>query len=155
MDNALKYITLAAAIILLMTSPAHALSCAMPQMSAEVVEGSAVIFEGEVTQKRELTETERESLIKQGLATKGGDMANVKAYEFKVLRGWKNAEEGQTVLVLRNTYWGDGFATEGAYLVVARDYGGFYEAPLCGNTLPSQSATDQIDFLLNYNEKAE
>lgn len=153
MNNWLKYLALVGAVILLTTSPAHALSCAAPSMNATVYDNSAIIFEGMVKTKRELTRAERESLSKQGLMTKGGDMTNLRAYEFTVTTGWKNAQPGQEVTILRNTYWGDGFAGDRAYLVVARDYGGFFEAPLCGNTMPSQSAQAQIEFLTKHTAK--
>ncbi len=115
---------------------AHALSCVEPVMNESVVEGAAVIFEGVTGRHRALSRAEKAALGAAGAVPLGGGMVDLKVFDFTVTKGWKGTEEGQEIQILRNTYWGDSFATVGLYLVVGVQAArGLYLAPLCGNTM--------------------
>lgn len=105
-------------------------------MNDSVIVGAAVIFEGVTGQGRALTRTEASALKVAGVATSGGDFSDLKVFEFTVTKGWKATARGQKIEVIRNTYWGDSFASPGPYLVVGvQGIDGLYVAPLCGNTM--------------------
>ncbi len=114
----------------------HALSCVEPVMNESVVAGAAVIFEGVTGRHRALSRAENAALDAAGVVPLGGGIVDLKVFDFTVTKGWKGTAEGQEIQVLRNTYWGDSFATEGLYLVVGVQAAhGLYLAPLCGNTM--------------------
>jgi hypothetical protein len=122
---------------------ALALSCVAPTMNESVVEGAVVIFEGMTSRDRRLRRAEKAALKAAGLAPLGGGIDDLRVFEFTVTKGWKGAVDGQEIQVLRNTYWGDSFATEGLYLVVGvQAVGDLYLAPLCGNTVYLGGAGD-------------
>ena len=77
------------------------------------------------------------------IEAKGGSIKDLRVYTFTVTHGWKGAAKGQSVEVLFNSYWGDGFAEGVAYLVVSpRQVGKLFWAPLCGHTLDVKHAAD-------------
>ncbi len=122
---------------------ALALSCVAPTMNESVVEGAEVIFEGLTSRDRRLRRAEKAALKAAGLAPLGGGIDDLRVFQFTVTKGWKGAVDGQEVQVLRNTYWGDSFATAGLYLVVGvQAVDDLYLAPLCGNTMYFGTARD-------------
>lgn len=114
--------------VLLSGVPAHALSCAPPQLTQHTLESAAAIFEGVVVADRRddvnIVPGSEEALDK-----------NV-TYSFLVSKAWKGVTDGETVNVRRNIYWGDGFQMGKAYLVFAerKDQEGVFLAGLCGLT---------------------
>ncbi len=123
----------------------HALSCLQPVMNESVVEGAAVIFEGVTGRHRALSRAEKAALGAAGVVPLGGGIADLKVFQFTVTKGWKGTADGQSVQVLRNTYWGDSFATEGLYLVVGvQAADDLYLAPLCGNTMYLGATGDSV-----------
>ncbi len=92
---------------------ALALSCVAPTMNESVVEGAEVIFEGLTSRDRRLRRAEKAALKAAGLAPLGGGIDDLRVFQFTVTKGWKGAVDGQEIQVLRNTYWGDSFATAG------------------------------------------
>ncbi len=143
----MKNLSAAALVLLAMLfyapGNALALSCVALTMNESVVEGAAVIFEGITGKGRRLTRAEAAALDALGVAPLGGGIANLKVFQFTVTKGWKGAVDGQEIQVLRNTYWGDSFATTGLYLVVGvQAVDDLYLAPLCGNTMYLGAAGD-------------
>lgn len=120
---------------------AHALSCAPPQHTKHSVDNAAAIFEGVVVGDR-----------REDVNIKPGDTValdkNV-SYSFLVSRAWKGVTDGETVVVRRNVYWGDGFQMGGTYLVFAerRDTDGVLVAGLCGLTGGLEYADETRKFL--------
>jgi hypothetical protein len=146
---ALPMKNLSAAVLILLASlffalgAAHALSCVAPTMNQSAVEGAAVIFEGVTGKGRRLSRAEAAGLDAAGLTTLGGGIADLRVFDFTVTKAWKGAADGQSVLVLRNTYWGDSFAGAWPYLVVGVQVAdNLYLSPLCGNTTRLSAAAD-------------
>lgn len=120
---------------------AYALSCMPPVMNESAVQAAAVIFEGVAGSRRRLSRAEAAAPDVARVIAEGGGIANLRVFEFTVTRGWKAAAKGQRIQVLRNTYWGDGFAAEESYLVFGdRRIDDFYVAPMCGHTVYLRSA---------------
>ena len=140
--NKLSVIALVLAV-LRVSAPgsAYALSCVPPVMNESVVESAAIIFEGVAGPRRRLSRAEAAVLDAANVIAEGGGIENLRVFEFTVTKGWKEATKGQRIQVLRNTYWGDGFAAEESYLMLAdRRIGDIYLAPLCGPTVYLRSA---------------
>lgn len=135
-----------AAVVLGVYSPgaAFGLSCMEPSLDETVIDGAVMIFEGIAGPERPLDSSEEEAIRKQGLEFIGGGTGDLRVSTFTVARGWKGAEAGQTVDVLRNNYWGDRFPEGRAYLVVSpRQVGDLFLSPLCGNTVNLNYAADR------------
>ncbi len=125
---------------------AHALSCAPPVMTEETMMAAAVIFEGTVTASEETDEQP----ASKGMGGKSG------LYTFTVKSAWKGVKAGDSVTVLRNTYWGDGFSKDVDYLVVAHKNGEQLEAHLCGLSMQLDQAAKPLEFLKKHiKDKAE
>lgn len=122
---------------------AFGLSCMPPRMDETVIDAAVMIFEGITGPKRLLNYRERATVRKHGFIQAGGGIGDLRVYGFTVTRGWKGVATGQSVNVLFNTYWGDGFAAGEAYLVVSpQQVGALFAAPLCGSTANLKYATD-------------
>ena len=123
--------------VILVLSPitAFALSCAVPRLNEQIISDADIIFEGVVISKRELGFLEKLSLSVQ---IRGGDVTDLRVYDFAVTHGWKGAMAGQNIKIVRNTYWGDGFRVKDTpYLVVStKKVKDFYYVHLCGPTMP-------------------
>ena len=131
---------------------ACALDCTAPVMSQEAFDASAAVFEGEAQEGRELSAQELQAFREAGIATntKGGELAEMRAYTFVVLKAHKGGLSEETVEVARNIYWGDGFAAGGGYLIVSpQKVGGLYLAPLCGHSISLDRAREMgtLEFL--------
>ncbi len=130
-----------ALFVLLSGAPAHALSCAAPQLTAHTLESAAAIFEGVVVADRRddvnIVPGAEEALDK-----------NV-SYSFLVSKAWKGVTDGETVTVRRNVYWGDGFHMGKAYLVFAerKDQDGVFLSGLCGLTTELEHADEYQKWL--------
>ncbi len=122
---------------------AFGLSCARLSLDETAIDAAIMIFEGTAGPKRTLDFRERQAVRRHGFNTKGGGTGDLRVYGFAVTRGWKGAATGQSVDVLFNTYWGDGFAEGEAYLVVSpRRVGSLFWAPLCGHTIDMRYAAN-------------
>jgi len=122
----------------------YALSCAPPVLDEMIIGDSDVIFEGIAGGGRELTDKEKSALNSENITTKGGSTSDMKAYEFTVVRGWKGAENGDKILIMRNTYWGDGFPQGESYFILSsKKIDNFYITPLCGHSMHIKHAVDQ------------
>ena len=116
----------------------YGLSCARPKLDKRAIESAAMIFEGVAGAKRRLNAHEKLLVRNHPIRQRGGRIENLRVYRFHVTRGWKGALSRQTINVLFNTTWGDGFAKGGSYLVVSpRNLGKLAWAPLCGHTTDS------------------
>jgi hypothetical protein len=125
---------------------ARALSCAPPEMDADVFSGSVAIFIGRMVNDRPPSKPERQALEVRGLA--GIDPDKIRLFGFSVSRAWKGVTPGQRVIVARDTYWGDSFSREVSYLVVAESSAGdILITALCGNTQHLDHAGPQIERL--------
>ncbi len=128
---------------LLLPSAAYGLSCARPSLDEAAIDAAVVIFEGTAGPKRALDSREEAVIRTDALEAIGGSLKDLRVYSFTVTQGWKGATAGQSVEVLFNTYWGDGFAEGEAFLVVSpRQVGNLFWAPLCGHTIDMRSAAD-------------
>lgn len=122
----------------------YALSCAPPVWDDMILESADVVFEGIAGKERELTLKEKTALTSTPLSVEKGRMNDIKIYPFTVVRGWKGIKNGDTILILRNTYWGDSFLEEENYFILSsKKIGDFYVAPLCGHSMPIKYAQDQ------------
>ena len=132
-----------AALGLLLPGAAFGLSCARPSLDKTAIDAAIMIFEGTAGPKRSLDFRERAAVRRHAIEAKGGRTEDLRVYSFTVTRGWKGAATGQSVDVLFNSYWGDGFAEGEAYLVVSpRQVGNLFWAPLCGHTIDVRHAAD-------------
>ncbi len=132
-----------AALGLFLPGAAFGLSCARPSLDETAIDAAIMIFEGTAGPKRSLNFRERAVVRMHAIEAKGGRIEDLKVYSFTVTRGWKGAATGQSVDVLFNSYWGDGFAEGEAYLVVCpRQVGNLFWAPLCGHTIDMRYAGD-------------
>ena len=128
---------------LLLPSAAFGLSCARPSLDEAAIDAAVVIFEGTAGPKRALDSREEAVIRPDALEAIGGSLKDLRVYSFTVTQGWKGAARGQTVDVLFNSYWGDGFAGGEAYLVVSpRHVGNLFWAPLCGHTIDLRYAAE-------------
>jgi hypothetical protein len=126
---------------LLLPSAAYGLSCARPSLDEAAIDAAVVIFEGTAGPKRSLDSRERAVIRTDALEAIGGSLKDLGVYSFTVTQGWKGATAGQSVEVLFNTYWGDGFAEGEAFLVVSpRQAANLFWAPLCGHTIDMRTA---------------
>ena len=131
------------ALVLVLPGPASALSCAAPILDEPVVDAAVMIFEGTAGRDRRLSSREKAAVRKHAVRTIGGGTGDLRVYSFVVTRGWKGATPGQSVDVLINGYWGDGFAEGEAYLVVSpQQVGTLFLSPLCGHTVDIGYAAD-------------
>ncbi len=139
-----RYLAIAVvALGLFSPGAAFGLSCARPPLDETAIDAAIMIFEGTAGVKRSLDFRERAAVRRHAIEAKGGRSGDLKVYSFKVTRGWKGAATGQSVDVLFNGYWGDGFAEGEAYLVVSpRRVGNLFWAPLCGHTKDVRYAAD-------------
>jgi len=124
---------------------AKALSCADPVLDAAVIETSALIFEGTVIEKT--------GEVNTFIPKKGGSLNDLKGYQFKITKLWKGDISGDTVDIVRNAYWGDGFHIGSSYLVVANKIDGQYLSAICGHTRPIDHAENKIDTLKKHYRK--
>ena len=132
-----------AALGLFLPGAAFGLSCARPILDEPAIDAAIVIFEGTSGPKRSLDLLERTGVRIRPLEARGGTIEDLRVYSFTVTRGWKGVAKGQSVDVLFNSYWGDGFAEGEAYLVVSpQQVGNLYWAPLCGHTIDLRHAAD-------------
>ncbi len=132
-----------AALGLFLPDAAFGLSCARLGLDKTAIDAAVVIFEGTAGSKRSLSFRERAVVRMHAIEAKGGSIKDLRVYTFTVTHGWKGAAKGQSVEVLFNSYWGDGFAEGVAYLVVSpRQVGKLFWAPLCGHTLDVKHAAD-------------
>ncbi|MDX1402208.1 MAG: hypothetical protein R3245_09825 [Kiloniellales bacterium] len=128
---------------LLLPGPAFALSCARPSLDQSAIDAAVMIFEGIAGPKRALAPGERKAVKSGAVGAIGGGLEDFGVYRFEVTKGWKGADFGQSVQVLFNNYWGDGFSEGGSYLVVAtQQIGDLFWAPLCGHTIDVKHAAD-------------
>ena len=126
---------------LLLPSAAFGLSCARPSLDEAAIDAAVVIFEGTAGPKRALDSREEAVIRPDALEAIGGSLKDLRVYSFTVTHGWKGATAGQSVEVLFNTYWGDGFAEGEAFLVVSpRQVANLFWAPLCGHTIDMRTA---------------
>ncbi len=132
-----------ATLALVLPGTAFGLSCARPSLNEVAIDAATMIFEGIAGPKRLLGSRERANVRMQTLGSKGGTTEDLRVYSFTVTRGWKGTTTGQSVDVLFNTYWGDGFAEDEAYLVVStRQVGNLAWAPLCGHSIDMMHAAE-------------
>ncbi len=132
-----------AALGLFLPGAAFGLSCARPSLDEAAIDAAILIFEGTAGPKRSLDFRERAAVRMNAIEAKGGRTEDLRVYSFTVTRGWKGAVTGQSIDVLFNSYWGDGFAQGEAYLVVSpRQVGNLFWAPLCGHTIDVRHAAD-------------
>ena len=132
-----------AALGLVLSGAAFARSCVRPSLDETAVAAAVVIFEGIAGPKRLLGIRERAVVRTDAIVAKGGRTEDLRAYGFMVTRGWKGATRGQSVDVLFNTYWGDGFAEGESYLVVSpRQVKNLFWTPLCGHTIVLRHAAE-------------
>ncbi len=132
-----------AALGLISPGAAFGLSCARPSLDETAIAAAIMIFEGTAGPKRSLDRRERAAVRRHAIEAKGGRTEDLRVYRFAVTRGWKGATRGQSVDVLFNTYWGDGFAEGGAYLVVSpRQVKNLFWTPLCGHTIDLRHAAE-------------
>lgn len=128
---------------LLLPNEAIALSCARPNLDETAIEAAVMIFEGTAGSERRLGFRERAVVRLHGIKGRGGTTEDLKVYSFTVTRGWKGTAAGQSVEVLFNSYWGDGFAEGKSYLVVSpQQVGKFFWSPLCGHTIDVKYAAE-------------
>lgn len=128
---------------LLLPSATFGLSCARPSLDQAAIDAAVVIFEGTAGSKRSLDSREKAVIRTDVIEAIGGSLKDLRVYSFTVTQGWKGATAGQSVEVLFNTYWGDGFAEGEAYLVVSpQQVGSLFWAPLCGHTIDMRTAAD-------------
>ena len=126
----------AMALSLLLPNAAFGLSCARPNLTEAVIKSSVLIFEGTAGPKRPLNLRERGAVTLSAIKGKGGTIKDLRVYRFTVTHGWKGTSTGETVDLLFNSYWGDGFAEGEAYLVVSpQQIGRLFWSPLCGHTI--------------------
>lgn len=130
----------------MLPSAAHALSCVEPVMDEQAIESAAAIFEGTVVAVQ--SEMSRDNPSKM-------DVSGV--YAFKVTKAWKGVEEGATVEIGRNIYWGDGFKEGVEYLIVAEsEQNGMLVAGLCGLSGRLEHAGKSLEYLKkHYGAKGE
>ena len=132
-----------AVVGLLLPSAAFGLSCARQSLDEAAIDAAVVIFEGTAGAKRSLDSREKAVIRTDVIESIGGSLKDLRVYSFTVTRGWKGATAGQSVDVLFNSYWGDGFAEGEAYLVVSpRQVGTLFWVPLCGHTIDMRAAAD-------------
>ncbi len=132
-----------AALSLISPGAAFGLSCARPSLDETAIDAAIMIFEGTAGPKRSLDFRDRAAVRTHAIDAIGGGTEDLRVYRFAVTRGWKGAARGQSVDVLFNSYWGDGFAEGGAYLVVSpRQVGNLFWAPLCGHTIDVRYAAE-------------
>lgn len=137
---------LVVALGLLLPGAAFGLSCAAPRLDETAVGAAITIFEGIAAPKRSLDARELAAVRMHEIESKGGSTTDLRIYSFAVTRGWKGVATGQSVDVLVNTYWGDGFAEGETYLVVSpRQVGNLFWAPLCGHTVNVRYAAENGD----------
>ncbi len=128
---------------------AFGLSCARPILDENAIDAAVMIFEGSTGVKRALDFRERAAVRRHALEAKGGRTGDLRVYRFTVTRGWKGVATGQSVDVLFNIYWGDGFAEGAAYLVISpQRIGNFFWVPLCGHTKDVKFAADFGDLAM-------
>lgn len=123
-------------VLIALPAPAYALSCAKAVLDETSYKSSPLIFEGTVVN----------AVPKDQPDTPSKAMTSV-TYTFKVNRVWKGEGITDMAVVERNTYWGDEFAQNVPYLIVASQHDGLYTADLCGNSMPVEYATQQLTFL--------
>ncbi len=129
-----------------MPGTAAARSCAPPRLNDAAIEAAVVIFEGTAGEKRTPSSRERAAIRLNPIEGLGSAIEDLRVYRFTVTNGWKGTAAGQSVEVLFNTYWGDGFAEGESYLVVSsRQVEGLFWAPLCGNTVHASYAAKNGD----------
>ncbi len=139
----MRRLMLVAALGLFLPGAAFGLSCARPSLDETAIDAAIMIFEGTAGPKRSLDFREQAAVRMHAIEAKGGSTKDLSVYSFTVTRGWKGAATGQSVDVLFNSYWGDGFAEGEAYLVVSpRQVGNLFWAPLCGHTIDVRHAAD-------------
>jgi hypothetical protein len=137
---------LVAALGLFLPGAAFGLSCARPSLDETAIDAAIMIFEGTAGSKRALDLREKAAVRIYSIDSIYGSAEDLKVYGFTVTQGWKGATTGQSVDVLFNGYWGDGFAEGEAYLVVSpRRVGNLFWAPLCGHTIDVRHAADVGD----------
>jgi hypothetical protein len=135
-----------AALALVASATALALSCAPPRLDDAAIEAAVAIFEGTAGEKRALSFRERAAIHLNPIEKLGGAIEDLRVYRFTVTSGWKGMAPGQGVEVLFNSHWGDGFAVGESYLVVSpRQVEGLFWAPLCGNTVHASYAAKNGD----------
>lgn len=125
-------------MVLLASPKAHALSCTMPVLNQQAIEGVSLIFEGKV-----LSEDGKEV----GPAFPGTKTSDLSKFTFSIEKLWKGDVQGAKVQIIRDVYWGDGFTVGSEYLVVATGNDGKFYANLCGNTTPLSMAGDKLEIL--------
>lgn len=143
--------TIATAVLsLISSSTAFGLSCARPNLDEITIKSAIAIFEGTAGPKRSLDFRERAAVKAHAIKGIGGTTEDLRVYRFAVTRGWKGTAAGQSVDVVFNSYWGDGFAEGEAYLVVSpRRAGNLFWSPLCGHTIDVKHAAmiGELDLL--------
>ena len=131
---------------LFLPDTAAGLSCARPSMDQSVIDGAVAIFEGVAGPKRSLRSREEVAIEVNPIGGKGGITENLGVYRFAVTNAWKGVASGQSVDVLFNNYWGDGFSEGESYLVVSTQrVEDLFWAPLCGHTIDLKHAADLGD----------
>ena len=139
----MRRLVLVAALGLYFPGVAFGLSCARPSLDETAIDSAIMIFEGTAGPKRSLDLREKEAVRLYAIEAIFDSAEDLKVYGFTVTQGWKGATTGQSIDVLFNSYWGDGFAEGETYLVVSpRQVGNLFWAPLCGHTIDMRHATD-------------
>ena len=134
-------IVVATALSLLLPNTAFGLSCARPNLDEVAIKSSVLIFEGTAGPKRPLNLRERAAVKFGGIKGRGGATEDLRVYRFTVTHRWKGTFAGETINVLFNSSWGDGFAAGETYLVVSpQQIGRLFWSPLCGHTIDLEHA---------------
>jgi len=138
-----SWVIVVVALGFMLPGTAFGLSCARPSLDEAAIDAAVMIIEGIAGPKRALDFRERAAVQMHAIEAKGGGTEDLRVYSFTVTQGWKGAATGQSVDVLFNNYWGDGFAEGESYLVVStRQIGDLFWAPLCGHTIDVKHAAD-------------
>jgi len=129
-------------------SPVFALSCAPPSFDQMAIEQADIIFEGSIVS---LVPGDN-GVIKDGNYTEEA--------LFEVIVPWKGVHKGDSVTILRNSYWGNHSTEDQTYLVVGQKEtitGWFglkkktvYRAPHCKHTLHVPYTKENIEMLKAY-----
>ena len=124
-------------------SSVHALSCAAPVLDETALESAMVVFEGASQRVRDLTRKERQVLKSRKIVGRGGSLESLKVFDFVVVKGWKGAEEGDRIQIVRNTYWGDIFTEDEKYFILSsQKIDDLYMTHLCDHTMNIQYIED-------------
>ena len=127
----------------------YALSCAPPKLEKSIITNSIAVFEGVAGKKHSLTWKQKAAVKVGNLIGKSAGVENLSVYNFTVTKSWKGVSAGDTVSILFNTYWGDNYVPNGAFLIVSpQQIGGMFWTPLCGNSMDLKWARKNGDIAI-------